>query len=693
MGSLLPRLTAHLTARWWVVFAIVIVVPSVALSLVSLQLINRLAHDETATVVANAAAVPWYNEAKMNRALAARALHAARVVGLEALADPELSRARLRAAGLDLFSLLVVEAPTAGRGSSRPKVLFGRARSESVVLADAEGRQLGTLRYQYTAAGMGTVISEAYNQLKAPWNDDSVEIFFDGPAGSSYDAGFDLHLNVTARGGVLWERQGRTAQLRAASHVSPRGFSVELAVPWRHLGVEPREGAALRFDLTNDDDDDGGLRDGQRTWSGSSWNWVDPAQLGVLRLGCRAGRACKREVGKGEAVARRAIRPLVLDGRLSEPEWELPYRAEKTEGRTDNTVRFGALWTDEELSVGVEVEDPQPVDDDSREDLHWILRVITPDGRRLYDSSPLASSFFGDRQAFGVSHLVTTGALKGSRILVAFRERPMSRRVDRWKLGAVGLIGAIDVLLGIGLWLVYANTKRRMDFAALKSDFVATVSHEFKAPLALLRASAETLGGGRVLEKDKRERYLTIIERETRRLATLVDNVLAVSRIEAGRHFQLVPTDLAAVVDAALSLYRARLEEEGFTLELEVQRDLPLVLADAEALQEAVSNLIDNAMKYGLERRWCRIEARDAGPAVTIAVSDAGIGISPSEQERIFERFYRAGQSSLTAKGTGLGLSLARDILRAHGGEVQVRSQPGQGSTFTLVVPKAGRTT
>jgi signal transduction histidine kinase len=665
--------------------AVVIVVPSLALSLVSLRLVERLARDGTASLITTTESVPWYNETKINRALAARALHAARAVGLPALADPALCRARLQAAGLDLFSTFeITGAPGLRTTPGRP--LIGAGWDEGVALTDEDGRALGVLRYQYTNEGMKAVIRDAYNGLRAPWNDDSLEIFFGGPPGGP-SRGFDLHLDISAHG-ALWERQGRTAEMRAASSLTPGGYSVELSVPWRHLGIVPRPGAALRFDITNDDNDGGGgIRNGQRSWSGHSRNWVDPSALGRLVLGP------SDESGPAVAVARRADRPVQVDGRLTEPDWELPYQAEKTEGRSDNRVRFGALWTDDALTIGIDVADTRVVDDRSREDVEWLLRVIAPDGSVLYDSSPSAERVFASQSSGGVQHLVTTGALKGSRLLVAFREGPVGRGVNRWKRSAMALLVVLDLLLGIGLWLVYSTTRHQMRLAELKSDVVATVSHEFKAPLALLQAAAETLSGGRTLPNDKRDRYTSIIERETRRLAALVDNVLSVSRIEAGRKFDFAPTDLAAVVDAALSLYRVRLEDEGFELQLELPRDLPPVAADAGALQEALSNLIDNALKYGGERRFLRVALRDGGSAVTVSVTDKGVGVPAADREKIFERFYRGRRASSEAKGAGLGLSVAHAILRAHGGLIQVESLPDEGSTCTLVLPKTGRPT
>jgi signal transduction histidine kinase len=680
---LIRRFAADFTARWWAVFAVVIVLPSLGLSIVSLRLIDRLAKDEVANLVRASEAVPWYYEEKMNRALEARALHAARIVGYETLQDPSATQARLQAARLALFESLTIDRPGAASGSD---VLMASARGAALPLDDHDGRPLGTLRYRYSKEGLRTVLKQSLNDRSAPWNDDSVEIFVGGPVEGRFRQDFDLHLIVRALDPLLWERQGRTLDFRFASDRTEDGFAIELAIPWRHVGVKPQVGAALRFDLTNDDDDDGGLREGQRNWSGHDRNWVDPSKFGVLRLVRPDGSGVDKEAG-----ARPASQAVVVDGRLTEADWRLTNDAPEMKGKTDNLVRWGALWTPEELLVAVRVVDPKLVNDESHEDVDWVLRIVDPEGEVLLDSAPQAETVLSQSGGIDLRQMISLGALRGSHILFAFQDRPITKRILRWKLSAAGLIVGMDLLLGFGLWLVYTNVKRQMDLAALKSHFVATVSHEFKAPLALLQASAETLRGGRVQEPEKRKRYESIIESESRRLAALVDNVLSVSRIEAGRQYQFKHTEVPAVVDAALSLHKLRLEHEGFEVEVAMARDLPAVSADAAALQEALSNLIDNAIKYSREIKRCRIEARPVGDGIEISVADSGLGVPLTDKDKIFERFYRGEREGHGEKGVGLGLSIARDILRAHGGDVRVENAAGGGSVFTLVVPKRER--
>jgi len=142
------------------------------------------------------------------------------------------------------------------------------------------------------------------------------------------------------------------------------------------------------------------------------------------------------------------------------------------------------------------------------------------------------------------------------------------------------------------------------------------------------------------------------------------------------------------IVSDVVEAYRFPIEQNGFELEVKVAEDLPEVEADKEALGQALLNLVNNAIKYSRDGKLLRLEVARRGDEVTIAVSDRGIGIAKGEQKKIFDKFYRAEDSLVhETKGSGLGLPLVRHIMEAHGGEVEVESTPGRGSTFTLVLP------
>lgn len=268
-----------------------------------------------------------------------------------------------------------------------------------------------------------------------------------------------------------------------------------------------------------------------------------------------------------------------------------------------------------------------------------------------------------------------------------------ARESFRLNLGATGLIAL--VLLG-GVALALRTAARAVRLAEMKSDFVSNVSHELRTPVASIRAFGELLALGRADGVKTRE-YGERIEGESRRLTALIDNILDLSRLESGRRsLELEPADAGEIAAAALGAFRSRLEQKGFRVELRRPgRPLP-VRADPAALGQALTNLLDNAVKYSGpiedERREIEVtvEARVGAGAggVAIAVRDRGIGISRDEQERIFERFHRVSSSLVhDVKGSGLGLALVDQIVRAHRGRVTVESEPGEGSTFTVWLP------
>jgi signal transduction histidine kinase len=167
--------------------------------------------------------------------------------------------------------------------------------------------------------------------------------------------------------------------------------------------------------------------------------------------------------------------------------------------------------------------------------------------------------------------------------------------------------------------------------------------------------------------------------------------VLDFSRIEGGRRrYELVRGPLEPVIHEALDTFRYPLSQLGFKVSVEVDPDLPEVRLDAEAMGQALANLVDNAIKYSDARRRLSVTAHRAGAAVVIEVADEGIGIPPGEQARIFDKFYRVGRSDTQGRrGSGVGLALVKHVVEAHRGRVGVESQVGEGSRFTITLPAA----
>ena len=251
------------------------------------------------------------------------------------------------------------------------------------------------------------------------------------------------------------------------------------------------------------------------------------------------------------------------------------------------------------------------------------------------------------------------------------------------------VLGALSLFMIGGILLTYRNISREMKLAKLKSDFVANVSHELRTPLALIRLYAETLELGRLSSKEKYQEYFRIIREESERLTALINNILDFSRIEAGRkEYEFKETNLAELVRTTLDSYRFQIEQHGFAFEENISNDVPPVTVDREAIARSLLNLVNNALKYAKDNKYIGVNLYRANGSVKLEVCDHGIGISPEEQEKIFEKFYRCGDPLVhNIKGSGLGLSLVRHIARAHGGDVTVQSAPEKGSKFTIALP------
>jgi signal transduction histidine kinase len=251
------------------------------------------------------------------------------------------------------------------------------------------------------------------------------------------------------------------------------------------------------------------------------------------------------------------------------------------------------------------------------------------------------------------------------------------------------VLAALSLFMVGGIWLTYRNVSREMTLARLKSDFVANVSHELRTPLALIRLYAETLELGRLTATEKYQEYFRIIREESERLTALINNILDFSRIEAGRReYEFQETNLGELVHSTLDSYRFQIQQNGFGFEENISDDIPPVIVDREAIARSLLNLVNNALKYSKDQKYIGVSLYRSNGSVNLEVRDRGIGIPASEQQKIFEKFYRCGDPLVhDVKGSGLGLSLVRHIARAHGGDVLVESAPDKGSKFTIALP------
>lgn len=242
-----------------------------------------------------------------------------------------------------------------------------------------------------------------------------------------------------------------------------------------------------------------------------------------------------------------------------------------------------------------------------------------------------------------------------------------------------------------GVITVLQDVTREKEIARLKSEFVSTVSHELRAPLAGIKAYIEMLLDGDAPDEATRREFHQIIAQETDRLSRLIDNILNLSRIEAGV-VKVVkePVDLTAIVKEALEVAGPQAAAKSLQLVERLGPVFAQIHADRDMVSQAVTNLISNAIKYTPDAGRITISTRvdEARGVAVLEVEDTGVGIAPEDQPRVFEKFYRVRKNSQMAKGTGLGLSLVRHIVEdVHGGTISLVSQVGKGSTFAVELP------
>ncbi len=232
---------------------------------------------------------------------------------------------------------------------------------------------------------------------------------------------------------------------------------------------------------------------------------------------------------------------------------------------------------------------------------------------------------------------------------------------------------------------------RQVKSNRLKNDFIATVTHELKTPLASMRVLVDTLLEGHYRDPGRVTEYLQLISRENERLSRLIDNFLTFSRMERNKQaFRMQLTDPGTIARTAAEAVKTKFAKGRCDFAADIAGDLPLVHADPDAMVTVLVNLLDNAYKYTYDEKRIRLDVSSGNGAVRFVVSDNGIGVPRRAQNKIFKRFYQVDRSlSRRAEGCGLGLSIAQFIVDAHNGTIRVDSKPGRGSTFTVTLPVA----
>jgi len=246
------------------------------------------------------------------------------------------------------------------------------------------------------------------------------------------------------------------------------------------------------------------------------------------------------------------------------------------------------------------------------------------------------------------------------------------------------------LIAGGGDWVtlvVFHDVTEAKRLEETRRDFIANVSHELRTPLASIKSVVETLQSGALDDKVAALDFLSRADAEVDRLVQMVTELLELSRLESGQApLAMEPVDVGRMLEQTVERMLSQAKRKGLKLALEIAPDLPSIVGDAQRLEQAVVNLLDNAIKFTPEGGSVRVSARLVDGAVQVEVEDTGAGISAEKLPRIFERFYKVDRAR-GDRGTGLGLAVVKHTVELHGGTISARSREGHGSTFTVTLP------
>ncbi len=328
--------------------------------------------------------------------------------------------------------------------------------------------------------------------------------------------------------------------------------------------------------------------------------------------------------------------------------------------------------------------------DRERAQLETILRetedgvLVVDNDNRLILMNPTA------RTAFGVSLPDITGhdyteVIRNVEVreLLAGKSRRVEVTLDDGRVFNAHL----TPISGVGRAVVLQDITHLKKLDRIKSDFVTTVSHDLRSPLTAILGYVELIGRAGPVNEQQAE-FIRRVQYSVQSITTLITDLLDLGRIEAGFDTQKEPTHLALVVRYAIEGLRQQAEAKHQSLAMDVPETLPTVFANPPRLRQMVANLIDNAIKYTPESGHVAVHARAEDELIVITVADSGMGIPATDQPYIFDKFYRASNSRQEFAGTGLGLSIVKSIVENHNGRIWLDSRPGQGTTFTVVLPQ-----
>lgn len=281
-------------------------------------------------------------------------------------------------------------------------------------------------------------------------------------------------------------------------------------------------------------------------------------------------------------------------------------------------------------------------------------------------------------------------------LIVKYKSGSLEQTVNQTRRRNLAFsFGTLLILSGsIALLALAAFRSRKL--AAQQMEFVAGVSHELRTPLAVIQSTSYNLAKGMIADARRVQQYGEVIQNESRRLVNQVEQMLSFAGIQSGRqHYDLRPVRVEEIIERAYAEYSAAFAADDWRVEKNIEADLPMVMADSQALESALKNLLQNALKYAASGKYLRLRAaatNEKRKEIQITVADHGPGIDPKDLPHIFEPFYRGKKAwDSPAPGTGLGLSLVERHLQAHGGRVTVKISPGGGTAFTLHLPVADK--
>jgi len=277
-------------------------------------------------------------------------------------------------------------------------------------------------------------------------------------------------------------------------------------------------------------------------------------------------------------------------------------------------------------------------------------------------------------------------------IQLFFKDAGIFQRAADERIAVYTWTGVLVIGLILGSGAVAAKSiGKQVKLNRLKNDFIATVTHELKTPLASMRVLVDTLLEGNYRNPQQVMEYLQLVSRENERLSRLIDNFLTFSRMERNKQaFQMRETNPASIARTAAEAVKTKFSRGSCQFETDIPEDLPTIKADHDAMVTVLVNLLDNAYKYSDDDKRIKLSVVNDAASVHFTVSDNGLGIPRRAFKKIFRRFYQVDRSlTRRADGCGLGLSIAKFIVDAHQGTISVDSKPNQGSTFTVTLPAA----